>query len=505
MSETKEYKGYVDDSDSDTNTYDMSSDNESDENEEDDESDSESESEKEEVLYETDDEFIAEQCNDKYLVKSIHCNILKNKYIAIQQIGRGSYARIWLALNYENKEYYAIKTFTSNDYDDGKKEISQLKLLKNINNENIIKMYDRFEHESPLDDRYNYICIVQELMAASMYKICKNNYKLKANNVKTIFKQLLNAVETLHNNGLVHLDIKPENVLLKGRSEYVNNIISKIDKSKLMNKNKKKKLKQQEVDKIIQDSIAVSFEEKNNILKKTIVNEQNTELDNDKKKKTKIKEFKEETEEDEIDLNFKYIINNKLIENPQVVLCDFSDCIKINKDYIDKDIKYKGIVKTDYYIPPEQILKYKINNEKADIWSLACTLYEIITGEILFNTYSENEKLSTYDVLLQNMQNMLGPFETEYINNCNKQCLFFMNKTFTNTENGESKSYNILKDSEVIEVRNIADSISNNISDITSNENILLVDLLYKMLNYYPENRLTAQECLQHDYFKEIV
>ena len=86
-------------------------------------------------------------------------------------------------------------------------------------------------------------------------------------------------------------------------------------------------------------------------------------------------------------LNFKEV--NKMQElDLQVKLCDMG-----NACYIDKH--YSDIIQTREYRSPEVILNGTYD-QSADIWSLACMIFELVTGDYLFDpkkgkTYRKND------------------------------------------------------------------------------------------------------------------
>ena len=72
----------------------------------------------------------------------------------------------------------------------------------------------------------------------------------------------------------------------------------------------------------------------------------------------------------------------------QVKLCDMG-----NACYIDNH--YSDIIQTREYRSPEVILGGEYD-QSADIWSLACMLFELVTGDYLFDpkkgkTYRKND------------------------------------------------------------------------------------------------------------------
>ena len=71
-----------------------------------------------------------------------------------------------------------------------------------------------------------------------------------------------------------------------------------------------------------------------------------------------------------------------------IKLCDMG-----NACYIDKH--YSDVIQTREYRSPEVILEGEYD-ESADLWSLACMVFELITGDYLFDpkkgkTYKKND------------------------------------------------------------------------------------------------------------------
>ena len=101
----------------------------------------------------------------------------------------------------------------------------------------------------------------------------------------------------------------------------------------------------------------------------------------------------------------KYILDNNF-KNPIVKLTDFGTMIKFG----DKC----GTIQTRYYRAPEIILGNKFN-EKIDLWSVGCTIYELALGKILFYTCKDS-MINKYDVDLINIRMMFEKIEPEQKN-----------------------------------------------------------------------------------------
>lgn len=125
-------------------------------------------------------------------------------------------------------------------------------------------------------------------------------------------------------------------------------------------------------------------------------------------------------------------------------------------------------VQTLWYRAPELILGDSSYSFGVDIWASACVFYEMLTGRILFMETSEIGTLIAIFRLLGTPSPDLWPSLTKMANFKNSFPRFH------------------------------AGSISSKLTGIQDEK---AIDLLLKMLQMNPSDRLTAQECLQHPYF----
>ena len=151
--------------------------------------------------------------------------------------------------------------------------------------------------------------------------------------------------------------------------------------------------------------------------------------------------------EDEIDNQNKDEYKNfikKYIDEPKILLTDFGLLRKKNST--------SRTLQTRYYRSPEIILGLKYD-EKIDLWALGCTLYELITGEILIDI-KKSEYYEIYDMDLINIKLLIEYFEDkdyinikkmalnsprkDYIFNNNLTLKFFKNIKYNNWKNNIS-------------------------------------------------------------------
>jgi serine/threonine protein kinase len=309
--------------------------------------------------------------------------ILNGKYVLIEKIGYGTFSSVWLAYKFEDisgKHFYAIKVQHPEDYEDGMKEATYLEKIKKLNCPNIIYMYETFTFK-PQNTKSDLpsVCMVFDLLVGSVYQLIKKGkYQdgLDEKIVAKIINQIANALNVIKEQlNACHTDIKPENILIKGTDKRLKIFMEKFLEEKFCDKLKIL------CDKIITDNKFILSNKKHKLkfskIKKELVKKIIVSIN------TNINTF--------IEKKYNITKDYKIIEiddNIQVVLADFGTIKPFTK------IKYTDDIQTRYYRAPEVILMCNYDH-KADIWSLACTAYELLTGSLLFDP--EKDKYHSTD------------------------------------------------------------------------------------------------------------
>ncbi|THH30590.1 hypothetical protein EUX98_g3597 [Antrodiella citrinella] len=141
--------------------------------------------------------------------RSSGSNKLLNAYQLGDCLGKGAFGQVYRALNWATGETVAIKEIQLSNIP--KSEIgqimSEIDLLKNLNHANIVK-YKGFEKTR----EYLYI-ILEFCENGSLHNICKRFGKFPETLVAVYISQVLDGLVYLHDQGVIHRDIKGANIL----------------------------------------------------------------------------------------------------------------------------------------------------------------------------------------------------------------------------------------------------------------------------------------------------
>ena len=155
-----------------------------------------------------------------------------NRYKVQQKIGYGHFSTVWLCEDEHSGMKVALKIqkSASNYTDAAMDEIDIIsKIHRNYTNpkwrhgENvhIVKIMNHFMHKGPFGC---HVCIVFEMLGANLAHLM-NFYQYKGvplHLCKVIIKQCLEALDYLHRIcGVIHTDIKPENILISLNNEQI--------------------------------------------------------------------------------------------------------------------------------------------------------------------------------------------------------------------------------------------------------------------------------------------
>ena len=282
-------------------------------------------------------------------------------YSEIQDLGSGSYGvvkKVYLKSNPETIR--AIKIIPKKlliEGVDSSKLLDEILILKNIDHPNIMKLYEFFE-----DNENCYMVSEFCDQGDLLQKLDKLNY-MNEIVVKFLMEQILSALAYLHSKGVIHGDIKLENVMLytttkkKPRQSF-----TRINKTLVKSKS-------------LQKEIEESF------------------TNGKCKTRPTIKSIE--------------MINNML--NYEIKLIDFG-CSKI---FTKRGERKSGIIGTSSYCSPEVI--DNLYDERCDEWSCGVLMYLLLCGEFPFQGETEEE-------IFKKVKNCEYDFSPSHFHNISHNC-----------------------------------------------------------------------------------
>ncbi|CUM52680.1 unnamed protein product [Debaryomyces tyrocola] len=276
--------------------------------------------------------------------------------------------------------------------------------------------------------------------------------------VKQIVKQMFLAVDYMHHCGIIHTDLKPENILIEIKD--INNVIKVIEKEKITKFNAKYKNRKDSsistvnfnTDKIglnranstnpkmRQDSVGYGLYRKSrnsvcgkcdspvrtskplssSINSDTTFQEVSFYGNGNQSRKNSICKINEGgiSPTNMTALKPKIEKNKDDSELISIKIADFGNATFSHYHFTNQ-------IQTRQYRAPEIILKHKTWGSSADIWSIGCIIFELITGDYLFDPHNGNNFDKDEDHMAQIVE-LLGEFPTsDYLNNCDLTSTFF--------------------------------------------------------------------------------
>lgn len=135
----------------------------------------------------------------------------ESQFKKISKLGKGSFGSVFKCQSKKTQKLYALKCikkeFLSESMSDKALKIKEAAILSKLDHPNIVKCFEIYENKK-------YLIISEELSENGTLRDFMNIQKVTPKIVALIAKQLLSAVAYVHEQGIVHRDIKLENVFL---------------------------------------------------------------------------------------------------------------------------------------------------------------------------------------------------------------------------------------------------------------------------------------------------
>jgi len=127
-------------------------------------------------------------------------------------LGKGGFSVVKLATNKETGKQAAIKVI---DKEAGKDELSlmqrEIDIMRKLKHKNIVELYDVFDEADHL------YLVLEFITGGELFEQIVSRGHYSERDAANIIRQILEAVDYMHSNGVAHRDLKPENLLCSGK------------------------------------------------------------------------------------------------------------------------------------------------------------------------------------------------------------------------------------------------------------------------------------------------
>lgn len=138
--------------------------------------------------------------------------LLSNRYLLVKHIGKGGMANVYIAVDTVLKREVAVKILKgdlSNDELALERFRREANASTRLSHPNIVDIYDVG------DDGLNHYIVMEYIKGPTLKQLINKRGPLNYKEALMMMKQLCSAIMEAHRNGIIHRDIKSQNVLIK--------------------------------------------------------------------------------------------------------------------------------------------------------------------------------------------------------------------------------------------------------------------------------------------------
>ncbi|KAI1747584.1 kinase-like domain-containing protein [Xylaria castorea] len=408
-------------------------------------------------------------------------DVLDDRYEVVHKLGSGGFGTVWLCRDHHLEKWRAVKVMTA-EHSSNSAEAKMFEFLKQNSS---LEELDKNHIATPLESFWiegpngRHLCLVMQIYG---YRV--SDWRLDLDNIEPSTRkdsaelcgQITQALAFLHSKGVCHGDFRPSNILMK------------LDQDALH------ELDQTQMIELLGEPEGYEVQ-------------------------TKSGESPCPKGPEYCVLNVSMMWCERLII-PEIVIIDFGESFFLNNP------KNTTGIPTSYAAP--EVLFHQVTGVGVDIWSLACTIYEIRTRDQLFggSFYGSNFNRVVYE-----MEIILGPLAMPYREVWDCEGLKgpdTIARACDEEDSPESAATCSLKSLECGRNDHIRDSGYDDILEAIlgaereqchsllsedrwkppikyryeRKEVLALADLLRRLLKYHPEERVGAESILQHEWLQ---
>jgi len=155
---------------------------------------------------------------------------VNDKYMLENEIGRGSFGEVWQVLDLTTKRHFAMKTLHRHGLAGGafarihidtsvSEVVGEIAIMKKLRNEYVVRLVEVID-----DPKAHKLYLIQELMEGPLLPDTLHSTPLAPEMCRRYFRDIIRGVHYLHAQGIVHRDIKPQNILISNGTAKIGDL-----------------------------------------------------------------------------------------------------------------------------------------------------------------------------------------------------------------------------------------------------------------------------------------
>jgi len=384
----------------------------------------------------------------------------------------------------------------------------------------IVEFSGWFKHKGP---NGIHVCMAFEVLGSNLLTLIRQyrHRGIPLSIVKRIIKQILMGLEYLHDKcHIIHTDLKPENVLIVNRYNDKGENIDKRNES--MDSHKQKMFKSENSHDTSENSVSTPSISKLNIQETksresshlsshNSHNSQNSHNSHSSKNRTRDKHHRKSYERSGSSISSTSSLrSSKHKSSKYSTTSHHSSSSHLSKEkikgYLKRDEKilikladlgnacwtdhhFTNDIQTRQYRSPEAILGGKYDTS-ADIWSVGCMMFELLTGDYLFDPHNSSHFSKDDDHIAQVIE-LLGGFPKDLQTGKYSSEIFSSHGYLRHIHKREMhpwKLANVLEEKYRFSKKDSED----------------IASFMLPMIELDPKKRASAHELLQHPLIKDV-
>jgi len=154
------------------------------------------------------------------MLKLLGGEVYFQQYEEKKELGRGKFGVVYQVQDKDSKRIYASKHIKTRKKEQREKVVEEIAILKKFSNPHIIRFINAFETPSEV------ILVMEYLDGGELFeRVAADDFNLTESDCCLFMRQICRGVQYLHNHNIVHLDLKPENVVCTQRENATVKII----------------------------------------------------------------------------------------------------------------------------------------------------------------------------------------------------------------------------------------------------------------------------------------